>query len=416
MEELNSNYMIVKNEELSEKRNEKKSLITFAKFNKLFCIPLLFALFYFLSDLFETLFDGTNIIVEKEFIKSILYDLPNVIAGLFHYVSYFRENVDKKKKEKDDEEKDKEERNSGIIYYIYNESLPPIYDNKPIIILIILLCLMSALDDLLWAVTSNSENVFDERLFYLFFIPLFSKIILKQDIYKHQYFSFLIAFIGMIFLYIPNILKFDTGKDIVPNIINFIKSKNFPLFLVIVKYLVEKYYISPLKICLLIGVTSIIINVIGYSIYCLIINDFKLFTNCIDFSQDENKLESIFYLIFYLVFVIASQFTLYLSIYYFYPTLIMITGIICPIFLSFVEFFTENIEIKFIILDSIGYIIALFSSLIYNELIIFNCCGLNRNTKKFIHIRINKELEEIKQSEDILMYDIYDDSIMGNKD
>ena len=62
MEELNSNYMIDKNEELSEKRNEKKSLITFAKFNKLFCIPLLFALFYFLSDLFEALFDGTNII------------------------------------------------------------------------------------------------------------------------------------------------------------------------------------------------------------------------------------------------------------------------------------------------------------------------------------------------------------------
>ena len=96
----------------------------------------------------------------------------------------------------------------------------------------------------------------------------------------------------------------------------------------------------------------------------------------------------------------------------------MITGIICPLFLEFAEFFyeEEEIEPKIIILDSIGYIIALFSSLIYNELIIFNCCGLNRNTKKFIHMRISRELEEIKQSEDILTYDIYDDSIIGNKD
>ena len=153
---------------------------------------------------------------------------------------------------------------------------------------------MSALDDLLWAFTMGSKNIFDERLVYLISIPLFSKIILKQDIYKHQYFSFLIAFIGMIFLYIPICLDFNIDEDILKNILTFIKSINFPLFLIITKYLVEKYYISPLKICLLIGITSIIINVIGYTIYCLIKdNDFSLFTQCIDFSKEENKLKII---------------------------------------------------------------------------------------------------------------------------
>ena len=35
-----------------------------------------------------------------------------------------------------------------------------------------------------------------------------------------------------------------------------------------------------------------------------------------------------------------------------------------------------------IILNSIGYFLVLFSSLIYNEIIIFNCFGLNGKTKK----------------------------------
>ena len=37
-----------------------------------------------------------------------------------------------------------------------------------------------------------------------------------------------------------------------------------------------------------------------------------------------------------------------------------------------------------IIFNLLGYIITLFSSLIYNVIIIFNFCDLNKNTKKYI--------------------------------
>ena len=151
---------------------------------------------------------------------------------------------------------------------------------------------------------------FDERLFYLFFIPLFSKIILKQDIYKHQYFSLLISLIGVIFLIIPLCLNFCT-EYIVPNILNIIKGINFSLFIVIIKHMVEKYYISPLKICLIIGILSIIINIIGYTIYSLIINDFSLFTDYFDFSKVENKLKISILFISYFLISIASQLTFF---------------------------------------------------------------------------------------------------------
>ena len=47
--------------------------------------------------------------------------------------------------------------------------------------------------------------------------------------------------------------------------------------------------------------------------------------------------------------------------------------------------------------NPIGYTIVLFSSLVYNEIIIFNCCGLSKNTKVFINKRMNSELSEVNQ-------------------
>ena len=45
----------------------------------------------------------------------------------------------------------------------------------------------------------------------------------------------------------------------------------------------------------------------------------------------------------------------------------------------------------------IGYIIVLFSSLIYNEIVIFNFCGLSQNTKKFVDQRMIKEISEMNK-------------------
>ena len=280
---------------------------------------------------------------------------------------------------------------------------------------------MLAIDDLLSVSIEDDEKVFDERLFYLFFIPLFSKFILKEKTHRHQHFSLLISLIGLIFLIIPIYIGLKFWKYIEPNILNFILGTNLSLFLVITKYVVEKYYISPLKISLITGIITIIINLIGYTIYGLIIDDFSFFTDCFNFSQVENKLVIIVYFLLYILFSIASQLTFFLSIFYFSPTLIMVTAIISPLFLWIAEIIflkeRQNKEIEIgieITFNSIGYLITFFSTLIYNELIIFNCCGLNKNTKKFINKRINKELEEIQKSEEILLSDINGDSSTYN--
>ena len=99
--------------------------------------------------------------------------------------------------------------------------------------------------------------------------------------------------------------------------------------------MVEKYYFPPFKICLIIGIISIIIYSIGFTVYSLIKDDFSYFTDCFDFSNGENKLVISIYFIFYIIFETAARLTIFLCIFYFSPTLIMVTDMVTPLF-SFV--------------------------------------------------------------------------------
>ena len=98
--------------------------------------------------------------------------------------------------------------------------------------------------------------------------------------------------------------------------------------------MIEKYYLSPLKVSLLFGILSLFINCIGYILYSLIVyNNFNYFKECFDFSQVDNILEINIYIIFISIFSIILQFLTLLALFYFSPTLIMVTDIISPILL-----------------------------------------------------------------------------------
>ena len=88
----------------------------------------------------------------------------------------------------------------------------------------------------------------------------------------------------------------------------------------------------------------------------------------------------------------------------------MVTSLISPIF-SFISEITEYSQVE-ITLYSIGYLITLFATLIYNEIIIFNCCNLNRDTKIFVNKRIDKELKEMQMLEMIYLSDKVDNDCL----
>ena len=88
----------------------------------------------------------------------------------------------------------------------------------------------------------------------------------------------------------------------------------------------------------------------------------------------------------------------------------MVTDIISPMLLWIVTTIEDGPIMPDIIVCPIGYFISLLSSLIYNEIIIFNFCGLNENTKKFIEERQNIETKKLSKDEDNIKYDNFTDN------
>ena len=196
------------------------------------------------------------------------------------------------------------------------------------------------------------------------------------------------------------------SKDkILPSFFDFISIINNALFIILIKYLNQKYYISPLKLSLLSGIISIIIHFIGFVFYSLIkYHDLSYFKDCFE-SNDTNKITiSIYFILGFLFSTIQNILTL-LSIFYFSPNLIIITNIISTVFLWIYTAIDLGPKMPEFILHPIGSIICFFSLLIYNEIIILNFCGLSKNTKKFVEQRTIKELEEIQKEEDSLLGD-----------
>ena len=135
-------------------------------------------------------------------------------------------------------------------------------------------------------------------------------------------------------------------------------------------------------------------------IYSLIeFGDLSYFKDSLDFSEVDNKGLISLYIILCFIFATILQFLTLLVIFYFSPILLMVTDIISPMLTWIVSTIEGERELPGVVLNPIGYLIVLFSSLIYNEIIIFNFCGLSENTKKFVEIRLNEESKDLRKTE-----------------
>ena len=163
------------------------------------------------------------------------------------------------------------------------------------------------------------------------------------------------------------------------------------------------YYRSPFQLSFYFGWISIGFLLIGYIIYSLIeFHDFSYFYDILDFSQADNKFVASLFLIFSFIFAFALQALTLLVIFYFSPILLMVTDIISPMLLWLALTIRDGQDLPDVALNPIGYIIVLFASLIYNEIIIFNFCDLSKDTKKFVEQRLNEESSDIRKTENDL--------------
>ena len=246
----------------------------------------------------------------------------------------------------------------------------------------------------------TKHSTLEKRLYFLFFFCLINIFMFKKPIYSHQKFSLGIGFIGMaiiftVFFFYVDYARYEYIYDVLYYTVLFFGSFLYSLYLVLVKYMAEKKYYSPFLLLLLIGTFSTVITVIGYMIYSFVtVNDLRYVTNIFHCRDDMYVCFGNYYdkIICYFLINAVLQVLIFLVCYYFSPEVFAISDIISP-YLSFISKVIEkkNTDILNIILNSIGYIIIILCSFVYNEIIVCNFCGLNENTWKAIDKKANED-------------------------
>ena len=386
------------NENENEKINKKKEgLFSFTRLNKYFIIPFVCPIICMVSNYFLSLMMDQADFDNKKYFLITFVETSYVGGGLIYFISWIR---NKTEETRDNAIIYKERETSSTIKFIYIDNSVEKIRKKRLKLFFILLLMSICLSSFTFTdIYSIDKNIFEERLYFLFFISFFSKIILKINIFSHQILSLFIGSIGLILLFIPIalIIKKD---DIIINICMFFTSIGFSLFLVLIKYLTHFYFISPFLCILFTGLISLILTTSGFIIYSLIKNgDLSIIKENFEFENIENKTKLIIYSS--ITFILASilQSLSNLVIYYFTPTLLMVTDCISPMLYWFFLVMPDEDKTINIIFNISGYIISLFSSLIYNEIIIFNFCDFNKNTKKYIEERQREELMSLRDTE-----------------
>ena len=232
---------------------------------------------------------------------------------------------------------------------------------------------------------------------------LICKYVLRFKIYRHQIFSLIIL---SFFAFIIILLEFIYKPDYIifwKYFVSFLLIAFHFFFLsftdVIEKYLADYDYISPFQIIMIEGIISFIMLLI----YSTFINPFTEVSNIYNQVDTGIFILLVFFLLLYLVLsafvniykilcnVLFSPVTKSLGSYFFISPFIIFH------YVDGNDFIVDEKSNLFYFLINLFIAIAIdFFGLIYNEIIIFKCCGLSNETHEGISFRaIQNELQLI---------------------
>ena len=207
---------------------------------------------------------------------------------------------------------------------------------------------------------------------------IFYYLIFKEKLYKHHYFSLIIIILtGVVLDLVLGNLQNDFNNNLLLLLLRLIREILFSLVEVINKYLMEKKFCSIYEIYFLSGLFLflffVIFSILNYYYFEL--------DNFVEYFNNFNSTELLVGL-----GVLITQFAL--------GIFLLITNknyTPCHIFIAFVfgqlayymDFSTDSI------ISICFFILILFMSLVFTEIIEINICGLSENTRKHIIERAN---------------------------
>ena len=218
-------------------------------------------------------------------------------------------------------------------------------------------------------------------IMYILFTSIFYYLFFKSKLYRHHYLSIvIILIIGLVIDFVEGNIQKDFTDNIKLILLSFLRVILLSLDYVLIKYTMEKKYASPYEIGFYNGLINLIIFIVGAVIDHYFYGRFDYKEYFDSFNGKE---------LLVILGLMVTQFGIYMSLF-----IIDKKDTPCHIFIVFVfgqlAYYYNLTEIS--IVSIICLILILFLSLIFNEIIELNFCGLSQNTRKNIILRGDSEV------------------------
>ena len=371
-------------------------------------------------------------VLEKHLLIQSLYKyIGYIIFGFIFY--FFLINNNKSKKSPNQKKRDNNIVGDKLIYSLKKHQIKSV---NPFQLLIISFILFFQCEIYQFLYSLDFYD-FDIWSFNIYFTLLFMFIFLNIKPYRHQFIPLLFIFaIDLILLFISTFINDKEGKNAYDFANDLFNNKYSSIFIIMTficisclsafarveaKVIMEKKYISPYKIIIIIGCIGFFLSLfflVISSIYackgnfekkCILEkNNEKYYDNFLIYKSDLKNEDSINFWIEILIIIPLTTFGRFINfnfelliIYYLNPIFILINDI-CNYGLQTLLYFPlnpESMNINKYILKLSANVVAFLGYLIYLEIIELKFYELNKNTRKCIEKRGKLDSLVIKTEE-----------------
>ena len=349
----------------------------------------------FIKAYFEYIYSEiNNFSVMIELINLVCLNIGDLLAGFFVLYTYINSKSNK-------ENNEARRASNNQVKLIYNDL--SIKKNKYLLIFLIsILELIGRSTDLFYYIYIDSTRIRDGEISWLISIDIlsriiFSKIILKSRLYNHHILSIIMTVIGLCSMSISAFIAINSNElSRWPYFaFTFVKFITVPLEDVINKILLTNKFLLPQSLMLLRGLYNLVMLLfIIPTLY--FINELKL-----DFYFNENEIGYIIQIslvIFFIAFTLLKSFFIMKVIYIFTPQHVAFLNVVFYMLRLLRCRITTGDKSLIIISDSIFLAIIIFSTLLFNEMIVVKACGLHDNTKDGFLIKEKEEFNDTTDS------------------
>ena len=380
--------------------------------NKHILFPLLVPLFYIIRDIsFKRNFSKQ--FTERPLFETLLMFISEIICIPFELMR--RHNSKPREKEKRiTVENNQFVDNNKVIVPPANWKEPKIYFFIAVSSVIDLICFTSISFSCAYDVIQTHNIHTEMRILPIFFMGFLSWKFLHMRIYIHHLFSVLLIGFGFIIILVDLFMSINIAifQMIFILLFYFIIHFLYSVKQINDKYLMEKKYISPFLLLFFEGVFGIILTLVTYGIAYFIpckaewpfCSDGPIFeslsTDMLGLVDGGTPI-SLLYLLLMLFSSCGLNIFLMFTKNYFSPTHRSVSDTMNAFFAWIANFYFGWNDIVWDYFNVVGFVIIMIGCCLFNEIIIFKCCGLDNDTKESIVQRADIENLEYIEAEPI---------------